>query len=100
MTAAINQVIAVIPEMRQLPPAIYFPPSLLAHGYLSGRLEGEAIAPEAGLVNGIWGFPDNNTEYVVFDVGNDAKMASNLNIIMTQYTLIKDVDGVMLFRFN
>jgi uncharacterized membrane protein len=98
---AINQVIALIPDNESVTASNDIFPHLCARTdtYLDAW-EGEAIAPTGGIINEVWGFPENNTEYVLFDVGNDTVMASNISKIMTQYTLIKNINGVMLYQLN
>lgn len=99
--AAINQVIALIPDNATVSTSNNIFPHLSSRTdvYLDAW-EGEAIAPTGGIQNEVWGFPENNTEYVIFDTGKDTVMISNLNVILKQYTLIKNEDGVVLYRLN
>jgi len=56
--------------------------------------------PGSGITSGDWGFPDKDTEYVVIDVKNQLIPASDLSIIFKQYTLIKNIDGVELYKLD
>lgn len=99
--AAINQVIALIPDNATVTASNIIFPHLCSRtdAYLDAW-DGEALTSPGDVMTHIWGFPENNTEYVIFDTGNDTVMASNLNIIMKQYTLIKSLDGVVLYWLN
>lgn len=101
--SAINQVIAFVPDNATVTASNIIFPHLCARTdiYLDA-LEGNELAPPGGVMKDYWGFPDYDTEYVIFDTGNDPVTASNINIIMKQYqyTLIKNIDGVVLYRLN
>ena len=99
--AAINQVIALVPNNATVTTSNVIFPHLCSrtNTYLLAW-EGEAAAPEAGIINGDWGFPKKETEYVFIDAGNNSMMASNINIILKHYTLIKNIDGVLLYQLK
>jgi hypothetical protein len=99
--AAINQVIALIPDNTGVTASNNIFPHLCSRTdvYLDAW-EGDEIESSSGLNNVIWGYPERETDYVIFDVGKDIVMASNLKIILSQYALVTDLDGVMLFSHN
>jgi uncharacterized membrane protein len=98
---AINQVIALVPNNATVTTSNVIFPHLCSrtNTYLLAW-EGEAVAPESGIINGDWGFPEKETEYVVIDDGNSPTMAANINIMLKRYTLIKNIDGVLLYQLN
>ena len=98
---AINQVIALIPNNTTVTTSNVIFPHLCSrtNTYLFAW-EGEAIAPEAGIINADWGFPEKETEFVVIDTGNYLSEVSNVNIMLKQYKLIKNIDGVLLYQLK
>jgi uncharacterized membrane protein len=99
--AAINQVIALVPNNASVTTPINIFPHICSRtdAYIDAG-EGDSIAPSAGIVNGDWGFPDKNTEYVVIDTNHGLVKVSNLSNLIKQYTLIKNIDGVLLYKFK
>jgi uncharacterized membrane protein len=99
--AAINQVISLVPNNATVTASNVIFPHLCSrtNAYLDAG-EGEAAAPAGGIVNGDWGYPERDTEYIVIDSKNSEMMKSDSEIISMQYTLIKNIDGVELYRLN
>ena len=99
--AAINQIVALVPDNAAVTASDVIFPHLCSRTetYLDAG-EGGTIAPGSGIISADWGFPDKDTEYVVIDVKNQLIPASDLSIIFKQYTLIKSIDGVDLYRLN
>ena len=56
--------------------------------------------PGSGIIHADWGFPAQDTEYVVIDVKNQLIPASDLSVIFKQYTLTKNIDGVELYKLD
>ena len=98
--AAINQVIAFVPDNASVTASNVIFPHLCSRAdtYLDAP-EGKMITPDASIRNAVWGFPDKNTEYVVIDIGNYV-VPPGYAILFKQYDLIKDIDGVLLYRLN
>ena len=98
---AIYQVISMIPDNTTVTTSVIIFPHLCSRTdtYVDGW-EGEELAPNAGIINGDWGFPDKATEYIVFDTQNTPMTAKEIKLIIEQYTLIKNIDGVMLYQLN
>lgn len=99
--AAINQVIALVPVNASVTAPINIFPNLCSRtdAYLDSG-EGKIIALSAGIINGDWGFPSQNTEYVVIDNEDNLVTQHDLDILFKGYTIIADKDEVLLYRLN
>lgn len=99
--AAINQVIALVPDNATVTTSNAIFPHLCTRTdtYLDAW-EGEQIALTGGIINHIWGFPDKDTEYIVIDAKNDPWGVTGVSLIKTKYKLIKIIDGIELYRLN
>jgi uncharacterized membrane protein len=99
--AAIDKVIALVPDNVTVTAGIQVLPHLCCRtdAYMFGW-EGESIAPSSGILNGVWGFPDQNTQYFVVDTRKTIWTATYAKIITKQYTLVTNIDGVLLYRLN
>jgi len=99
--AAINQIVALVPDNATVTASDLIFPHLCSRTdtYLNA-VDGASLMPGSGITSGDWGFPDKDTEYVVIDVKNQLIPASDLSIIFKQYTLIKNIDGVELYKLD
>jgi len=99
--AAINQIIAVVPDNATVTASNEIFPHLCTRTdtYLDAW-EGEKIAVGAGITKADWGFPDKDTEYVVIDY-KDGPWYTTGNILISQnYKLVKRIDDVALYQFS
>jgi len=101
--ATFNQVVALIPDGVTVTASNVIFPHLCTRTetYLDAN-EGNAIAPETGIISGDWGFPDKDTDYVVICYKNNAWYeAEMISIKKTKkYKLIRDFDGIALYQLN
>jgi hypothetical protein len=99
--AAINQVIALVPDNVTVTASNEIFPHLCSRTdvYLNAT-EGKLIAPGAGITKTDWGFPDKNTEYVIIDTRVDKSFVINTLVVSGGYELLTTIDGVRLYRVN
>jgi len=99
--AAINQVIALVPDNVTVTASNEIFPHLCSRTdvYLNAT-EGKLIAPGAGITKTDWGFPDKNTEYVIIDTRVDKSFVINTLVVSGGYVLLTTIDGVRLYRVN
>jgi uncharacterized membrane protein len=99
--AAINQVIALIPDNSTVSTSNEIFPHLCARTdtYLFAW-QAEVPAKYAGITKGDRGYPDRNTEYVVIDTKNNPSNQRYAKNIVKNYTLITEVDGVQLYLLH
>jgi uncharacterized membrane protein len=98
---AINQIIALIPDKATVTTSNMIFPHLCTRTeiYMDG-IEGELMAPSGGITNAVWGYPEKDTEYVVVDILSNRTYSVYVLEHSTKYSLIKGVDGVLLFKRN
>ena len=99
--AAINQVIALVPNNATVSTSnnIFSHLCSRTDTYLFAW-EGKEMMAGAGMTKSDWGFPDKDTEYVVVDSKNELLPAVDRKVLLKQYELITDVDGVLLYRLR
>jgi len=99
--AAINAVIALVPNNATVSTSGEIFPHLCSrtNTYLLAW-EAGALIQQAGIINGDWGFPQKETEYVVIDSGNNQMEIANISTILKPYTLVNNIDGVLLFQLT
>lgn len=99
--AAINQVIALIPVDATVTASNAVFPHLCSRTdtYLEAW-QGVPMSLGSGIIGGNWGIPDKNTEYVVIDYTGDPYYAAEIRAVSQNYQLIKNIDGVMLYRLD
>jgi len=99
--AAINQIVALVPDNATVTAGDLIFPHLCSRTdtYLNA-VDGASLMPGSGIIHADWGFPAQDTEYVVIDVKNQLIPASDLSVIFKQYTLTKNIDGVELYKLD
>jgi len=98
---SINQIVASVPDNATVTASNIIFPHLVSRTdvYLNAR-EGQEIAQSGGIINHVWGYPEKDTEYIIIDTKRSDIAESDIELISSQYTLIKKIDGVMLFQLN
>ncbi len=98
---AINQVISLVPDNATVTASnIIFPHLCSRTDTYLDAWEGEGMSTGSGIINGNWGYPQKDTEYVVIDTQYSPILASEIKHVSKNYTLIKNIDGVELFQLN
>ena len=100
--AAINQIIALVPDNATVTASnVIFPHLVSRTDVYLDSMEGEQIAPLAGITDAQWGFPDKETQYVIIDMfTQNAWNFAGIKFLSKNYNLIESIDGVNLYQLN
>lgn len=97
---ALNQVISLVPDNASVSASNEIISHLCAHtnAYIFSW-QGEGLAVAGDITKGVYGFPQNDTEYIVIDT-NDWTSAFYAKQIPNTYKLVIDIDKVCLYQLR
>jgi uncharacterized membrane protein len=98
---AVNQEIALIPNNATVTASnIDFPHLCSRTNTYLDAWEGDGLSFGSGIQKFDFGFSDKDTEYVLIDYKDFGFFETEINLMSTNYKLIKAIDGVFLYQLN